>query len=284
MEIALEPKSPAEAEGLYRALLEMMQRDPPIRGRPDHESGLFMLCGDSEPELDAVLDELINVRKIGINVGAPQVAYVETLGRAAEIDYTLRSRPGDHFARVQLLFEPGDAYAFESHLDAAALPTEFLEGIERGVEAARSEGLLAGFKVVDFKVTLLDAAYHDTDSSAASFEIAAHQAFKQLRDQAEPRLIWPVMALYIATPPETLLAVQADLRRKRLDIAAIDQTDQAAELEVFAPLANLFGYADTLRDLTGGQAICTMRFARYEPVPAWPGPDDLYPSDIGMRA
>ena len=285
MEIAIEPKSEKDAEALYTALLEMMSRDPPIRGRPDQESGQFLLCGDSEPELDEVLDELINGRKIGVNVGAPQVAYLETLGRAAEIDhaYTRQTGGSGQFARMRLLFEPSDGYAFQSRLSFPMDP-EFIDGVQRGLEGARSQGLLAGFKVVDFRATLLDAAYHDIDSSPIAFEIAAREAFKQLREKAEPLLIEPIMALYVTAPLDALKAVEDTLKRKRGAITSTDKVKEVAEIAAFVPLANLFGYVNTLRGETEGQGFCTMRFSHYAPVPAWPGSDDLYPSDIGMRA
>jgi len=244
--------------------------------------------GDSEPELDVILDELINGRKIGVNVGASQVVYLETLGRGAVVDHTYKREisPGGEFARVVLSFEPsppGSGFAYEFDADCQ-VDEDYWPAVRKGLERARLGGLLAGIPVTDFTARLVGGAQNDAESSQVAFEIAAFEAFRQLRDQAEPVLIEPVMALYVTAPFAALDAVLAHLTRKRGTIATTDKTEDAAELEAFVPLASLFGYGTTLQALTDGRASCTMRFSHYAPAPLWTDPDGVFPGSIGMRA
>jgi elongation factor G len=272
IEIAVEPKSKADQEKLGVALAKLAAEDPSFNVSTDHESGQTILKGMGELHLDIKIDILKRTYKVEANIGAPQVAYRESLGRRAEIDYTHKKQTGGtgQFARVKLVFEPGEpgsGFQFESAIVGGAVPKEYIPGVQKGLESAKENGLLAGFPVIDFKATLVDGAYHDVDSSVLAFEIASRAAFKELREKGAPKLLEPIMAVEVVTPEEYLGSVIGDLNGRRGQIQGQDVRGNAIVVNAFVPLANMFGYVNTLRGMSQGRAAFTMQYDHYAPVP-----------------
>jgi elongation factor G len=272
IEIAVEPKSKADQEKLGVALAKLAAEDPSFNVSTDHESGQTILKGMGELHLDIKIDILKRTYKVEANIGAPQVAYRESLGRRAEIDYTHKKQTGGtgQFARVKLVFEPGEpgtGFQFESSIVGGAVPKEYIPGVEKGLTSAKENGLLAGFPVIDFKATLIDGAYHDVDSSVLAFEIASRAAFKELREKGSPKLLEPIMNVEVVTPEEYLGSVIGDLNGRRGQIQGQDVRGNAIVINAFVPLANMFGYVNTLRGMSQGRAAFTMQYDHYAPVP-----------------
>jgi elongation factor G len=272
IEIAVEPKSKADQEKLGVALAKLAAEDPSFTVSTDHESGQTILKGMGELHLDIKIDILKRTYKVEANIGAPQVAYRESLGRRAEIDYTHKKQTGGtgQFARVKLVFEPGEpgsGFVFESAIVGGAVPKEYIPGVQKGIESAKDNGLLAGFPLIDFKATLVDGAYHDVDSSVLAFEIASRAAFKELREKGSPKLLEPIMAVEVVTPEEYLGSVIGDLNGRRGMIQGQDMRGNATVVNAFVPLANMFGYVNTLRGMSQGRAQFTMQYDHYDPVP-----------------
>lgn len=272
IEIAVEPKSKADQEKLGVALAKLASEDPSFTVSTDHESGQTILKGMGELHLDIKIDILKRTYKVEANIGAPQVAYRESLGKKAEIDYTHKKQTGGtgQFARVKLVFEPGEpgsGFVFESGIVGGAVPKEYVPGVEKGITSAKDNGLLAGFPLIDFKATLIDGAYHDVDSSVLAFEIASRAAFKELREKGAPKLLEPIMAVEVVTPEEYLGSVIGDLNGRRGMIQGQDTRGNAIVVNAFVPLANMFGYVNTLRGMSQGRAQFTMQYDHYDPVP-----------------
>jgi len=272
IEIAVEPKSKADQEKLGVALAKLAAEDPSFTVSTDHESGQTILKGMGELHLDIKIDILKRTYKVEANIGAPQVAYRESLGRKAEIDYTHKKQTGGtgQFARIKLVFEPGEpgsGFVFESSLTGGSVPKEYIPGVQKGLESSKENGLLAGFPLIDFKATLIDGAYHDVDSSVLAFEIAARAAFKELREKGGPKLLEPIMKVEVLTPDEYLGDVIGDLNSRRGQIQGTDQRGNAQVVTAFVPLANMFGYIGNLRGMSQGRAQFTMQYDHYEPVP-----------------
>jgi elongation factor G len=272
IEIAIEPKSKADQEKLGVALQKLASEDPTFRVNTDQESGQTILRGMGELHLDIKVDILRRTYKVDANIGQPQVAYRETLGRAAEINYTHKKQTGGsgQFAEVKILFEPvepGVGYSFESKVVGGSVPREYVPGVEKGLLSAKDNGLLAGFPVIDFKATLLDGKYHDVDSSVLAFEIAARAAFRELRDRASPKLLEPIMKVEVTTPEDYVGDVIGDLNSRRGMIQGTDQRGNAQVILAHVPLANMFGYVNTLRSMSQGRAAFHMEYDHYEPVP-----------------
>jgi elongation factor G len=272
IEIAVEPKSKADQEKLGVALAKLASEDPSFTVSTDHESGQTILKGMGELHLDIKIDILKRTYKVEANIGAPQVAYRESLGKKAEIDYTHKKQTGGtgQFARVKLVFEPGEpgsGFVFESAIVGGAVPKEYIPGVQKGLESAKDNGLLAGFPLIDFKATLIDGAFHDVDSSVLAFEIASRAAFKELRTQGAPKLLEPIMAVEVVTPEEYLGSVIGDLNGRRGMIQGQDMRGNATVVNAFVPLANMFGYVNTLRGMSQGRAQFTMQYDHYDPVP-----------------
>jgi len=272
IEIAVEPKSKADQEKLGVALSKLAAEDPSFTVSTDHESGQTILKGMGELHLDIKIDILKRTYKVEANIGAPQVAYRESITRKAEIDYTHKKQTGGtgQFARIKVVVEPGEpgtGFVFESSIVGGAVPKEYIPGVVKGFESAKENGLLAGFPLIDFKVTLIDGAYHDVDSSVLAFEIAARAAFKELREKASPKLLEPVMKVEVVTPEEYLGSVIGDLNGRRGMIQGQDMRGNAIVVDAFVPLANMFGYVNTLRGMSQGRAQFTMTYDHYEPVP-----------------
>ncbi|ESQ92046.1 elongation factor G [Asticcacaulis sp. AC460] len=272
IEIAVEPKSKADQEKLGVALAKLASEDPSFTVSTDHESGQTILKGMGELHLDIKIDILKRTYKVEANIGAPQVAYRESITRKADIDYTHKKQTGGtgQFARIKVTVEPGEpgtGFVFESAIVGGNVPKEYIPGVIKGFETSKENGLLAGFPLIDFKVTLTDGAYHDVDSSVLAFEIAARAAFKELRDKAGPRLLEPIMKVEVVTPEEYLGSVIGDLNGRRGMIQGQDMRGNAIVVDAFVPLANMFGYVNTLRGMSQGRAQFSMTYDHYEPVP-----------------
>src|SRR5277367_5391726 len=273
IEIAIEPKSKADQEKLGVALAKLAAEDPSFRVSTDQESGQTILKGMGELHLDIKVDILRRTYKVDANIGAPQVAYRETLGRKADIDYTHKKQTGGtgQFARVKILFEPGEpgsGFVFESKIVGGAVPKEYIPGVEKGINSVMGSGVLAGFPVVDVKATLNDGAYHDVDSSALAFEIASRAAFREGLQKGGSVLLEPIMKVEVVTPEEHTGYVMGDLLSRRGQVQGQDMRANAVVINAMVPLANMFGYVNQLRSGTQGRANFTMQFDHYEQVPA----------------
>jgi elongation factor G len=228
--------------------------------------------GMGELHLDIKVDILRRTYKVDANIGAPQVAYRETITRVAEVDYTHKKQTGGsgQYARVKIRFEPmppGTGYEFENDVVGGTVPKEYIPGVEKGLKGSVDNGVLAGFPVIDFKATLYDGAYHDVDSSALAFEIASRAAFKEGMAKAGPKLLEPVMRVEVVTPKDFVGPVIGDLNSRRGRITGQDERGNAGVINAMVPLANMFGYVNTLRSMTQGRAQYTMHFDHYEQVP-----------------
>jgi elongation factor G len=225
-----------------------------------------------ELHLDILVDRMKREFKVEANIGAPQVAYRETITKSAEINYTHKKQTGGsgQFAKLTLVFEPnepGKGYEFENEIVGGAIPKEYIPGVEKGLEGAQETGIIAGFPVVDFKVRLIDGAYHDVDSSALAFEIATRAAFKEGMQKAGPQLLEPMMKVEVVTPEDYMGDVIGDLNSRRGQIGSMDDRGNAKVITAMVPLANMFGYINTLRSMSQGRANYSMVFDHYEPVP-----------------
>ena len=273
IEVAVEPKSKADQEKMGTALARLAQEDPSFRVTVDHESGQTVIKGMGELHLEILVDRMRREFKVEANVGAPQVAYRETITKKAEIDYTHKKQTGGsgQFARIKLVFEPqpepGMGFLFENKIVGGSVPKEYVPGVEKGLTVSKETGVIAGFPVIDFKVQLIDGAYHDVDSSVLAFEIAARAAFKEGIAKAGPALLEPIMSVEVVTPDDYMGDVIGDLNGRRGQITGMDQRGNARVLAAMVPLATMFGYVNTLRSMSQGRAQYTMQFHHYERVP-----------------
>jgi len=273
IEIAIEPKTKADQEKMGQALQRLAAEDPSFRVSVDHESGQTILKGMGELHLDILVDRMKREFKVEANIGAPQVAYRETITKAADISYTHKKQTGGsgQFAKIDLTFEPsepGSGFIFEDTVVGGNVPKEYIPGVKKGLEMAKETGIIAGFPVLDFKVTLTDGAYHDVDSSVMAFEIAAKSAFKEGMSKAGAQLLEPMMKVEVVTPEEYMGDIIGDLNSRRGQVNAMDDRGNAKVITAMVPLANMFGYINTLRSMSQGRANYTMQFDHYEPVPA----------------
>jgi elongation factor G len=272
IEIAVEPKTKVDQEKMGNALQRLAAEDPSFRVTSDLESGQTIIKGMGELHLEIIVDRMKREFKVDANIGAPQVAYRESISREAEVDYIHRKQTGGsgQFARVKIIFEPGEpgsGYQFESKVHGGSVPKEFQPGVVKGLAAARESGVLAGFPVIDFKAVLVDGASHDVDSSVLAFEIAARAAFREAMEKARPRLLEPVMAVEVVTPEDYMGDVIGDLNSRRGHVQNMDQRGNARVVTATVPLANMFGYINTLRSISQGRAQFSMQFDHYEQVP-----------------
>ncbi len=273
IELAVEPKSKADQEKMGLALQRLASEDPSFRVSVDHESGQTILKGMGELHLEILVDRMKREFKVEANVGAPQVAYRETFTKKTEVNYTHKKQTGGtgQFAKITLVFEPGErgaGFEFENEIVGGAVPKEYIPGVEKGLNQAKESGIIAGFPVVDFKVTLIDGSYHDVDSSVLAFEIAAKAAFKEAMAKAGPQLLEPVMKVEVVTPEEYMGDVIGDINSRRGQINAMEDRGNAKVVTALVPLAAMFGYINDLRSKSQGRAQYTMQFDHYEPVPA----------------
>jgi elongation factor G len=272
IEMAVEPKSKADQEKLGVALAKLLAEDPSFRVSTDQETGQTIIKGMGELHLDIKIDILRRTYKVEANVGAPQVAYREKLGRPVQIDYTHKKQTGGsgQFARVIIDFapgEPGSGFVFENKVVGGSVPKEFVPGVEKGLEQSKENGLLAGFPMIDFSATLVDGAYHDVDSSVLAFQIAAQAAFRELKEKGSVKLLEPIMKVEVVTPDEYTGSVIGDLNSRRGMIQGQDMRGNAVVVNAMVPLANMFGYVSQLRSFSQGRANYTMLFDHYEEVP-----------------
>ena len=272
IEIAVEPRTKNDQQRLSQGLQRLAAEDPSFRVETDRESGQTIMRGMGELHLDILVDRLKREFRVEANVGAPQVAYRETISRAAEIDYTHKKQTGGagQFARVKLEIipaEPGEGYAFESAVVGGSVPKEYVPGVEKGIGSIMGSGPLAGFPVIDFRVRLVDGASHDVDSSVMAFEIAARSAMREGLRKAGARLLEPIMKVEVVTPSEYTGGIIGDLTSRRGQVRGQEPRGNAAAIDALVPLANMFGYINNLRSISSGRANFTMQFDHYETVP-----------------
>ena len=272
IEIAIEPKTKADQEKMSQALQRLAAEDPSFQVSVDHESGQTIMKGMGELHLDILVDRMKREFKVEANIGAPQVAYRETITQPYTVDYTHKKQTGGsgQFAKLQAEFLPaeaGEGFEFINEIVGGNIPKEYIPGVEKGIEMAMQTGVIAGFPVVDFKVRLFDGAYHDVDSSVMAFEIAAKAAFREAMGKAKPQLLEPMMKVEVVTPEEYMGDIIGDLNSRRGQVNAMSDRGNAKVVDAFVPLANMFGYINNLRSMSQGRAQYTMQFDHYEPVP-----------------
>ena len=270
--IAVEPKTKGDQEKMGLALNRLAAEDPSFRVKSDEESGQTIISGMGELHLDIIVDRMKREFKVEANVGAPQVAYRETITREADIDYTHKKQSGGsgQFARVKIKFEPnpeGEDFAFESTVVGGNVPKEYIPGVEKGIQSVMDSGPVAGFPMLGVKATLMDGAYHDVDSSVLAFEIAARAAFREGAQKAGAQLLEPIMKVEVVTPEDYMGDVIGDLNSRRGQIAGTETRGVDTVIGAMVPLANMFGYVNSLRSMSQGRAQYTMHFDHYDPVP-----------------
>jgi elongation factor G len=273
IEIAIEPKSKADQEKLGVALAKLATEDPSFRVSTDQESGQTILKGMGELHLDIKVDILKRTYKVDANIGAPQVAFREKITQRVEHGYTHKKQTGGsgQFAQIKIIAEPtqpGTPFEFENEIVGGAVPKEFIPGVEKGLESVLGSGVVAGFPVVDLKVTLIDGKYHDVDSSALAFEICARQCLKEALQMAKPVLLEPIMKVEVVTPEDYTGSVIGDLNSRRGQIQGQDMRGNANVINAMVPLMNMFGYVNNLRSMSQGRATFTMQFDHYSELPA----------------
>jgi len=272
IEVAVEPKTKADQEKMGVALGRLAAEDPSFRVAVDDETGQTLIRGMGELHLEIIVDRMRREFKVDANVGAPQVAYRETITRAAECDYTHKKQTGGagQFARIKLRIEPGEpgaGFEFDSKVVGGNVPREYVPGVQKGLRGAMATGVVAGYPMIDIKATLLDGAYHEVDSSVMAFEIAARAAFREAVGKAAPRLLEPIMRVEVVTPDEYMGDVIGDLNSRRGQIQGMDPRGNATLVRAMVPLATMFGYVNSLRSVSQGRAQYSMFFDHYEQVP-----------------
>ncbi|MGA8175240.1 MAG: elongation factor G [Pseudolabrys sp.] len=273
IEIAIEPKSKADQEKLGVALAKLAAEDPSFRVSTDQESGQTIQKGMGELHLDIKVDILKRTYKVDANIGAPQVAFREKITHRVDHGYTHKKQTGGsgQFAQIKIIAEPtlpGTPFEFENEIVGGAVPKEFIPGVEKGLESVLGSGVVAGFPVVDLKVTLIDGKYHDVDSSALAFEICARQCLKEALQMAKPVLLEPIMKVEVVTPEDYTGSVIGDLNSRRGQIQGQDMRGNANVINAMVPLMNMFGYVNNLRSMSQGRATFTMQFDHYSELPA----------------
>ncbi|MFQ5958497.1 MAG: elongation factor G [Alphaproteobacteria bacterium] len=272
IEVAVEPRTKGDQEKMATALSRLADEDPSFRVSVDSESGQTIIKGMGELHLEIIVDRMRREFKVDANVGAPQVAYRETISHAADADYIHKKQTGGagQFARVKLALEPlapGAGVEFESKVVGGSVPREFIPAVKKGVEGAATGGIVAGFPMIDFRAVLTDGASHEVDSSALAFEIAARAAFREAAMRAGAKLLEPMMRVEVVTPEEYMGDVMGDLNARRGHITGMEPRGNAQVVNAMVPLATMFGYVNNLRSMTQGRATYTMHFDHYEPVP-----------------
>jgi elongation factor G len=273
IEIAIEPKSKADQEKLGVALAKLVAEDPSFRVSTDQESGQTIIKGMGELHLDIKVDILKRTYKVDANIGAPQVAYREKITRPATVTYTHKKQTGGsgQYAEVKIVAQPlppgGENFVFENEIVGGAVPKEFVPGVEKGLESVLGSGVLAGFPVVDLKVSLVDGKFHEVDSSALAFEIAARMALREALQKGGAVLLEPIMKVEVVTPEDYTGSVIGDLNSRRGQIQGQDMRGNANVITAMVPLANMFSYVNNLRSMSQGRATFTMQFDHYAEVP-----------------
>jgi elongation factor G len=270
--IAVEPKTKSDFEKLGASLQKLILEDPSFRVRTDEESGQTILSGMGELHLEIIVDRLLREFNVAANVGEPQVAYRETITKTVEAEgrFIRQSGGRGQYGDVWLTIEPqpGKGFEFVNRIVGGSIPREYIPAVEKGVIEAMEKGVLAGYPMVDIKVTLIDGSYHDVDSSEMAFKIAGSMGFKEGARQAHPILLEPLMSIEIITPEEYMGQVVADLTSRRGKTTKVEYRGGTNVIVGEVPLAKMFGYATDLRSLTQGRATFTLQFSHYSPVPA----------------
>ena len=272
IEIAVEPKTKADQEKMGEALGRLAKEDPSFRVTSDEESGQTIIKGMGELHLDIIVDRMKREFKVEANIGAPQVAYRETILGSTEVTYIHKKQSGGagQFAKVTLNvepLEPGKGREVENKIKGGAIPKEFIPGVEKGVESVADSGILAGFPLIDYKVTILDGLHHDVDSSVLAFEIASRMCFREACQKATLKLLEPIMKVEVVTPEDFMGDVIGDLNSRRGQVGSTEPRGNATVIAATVPLANMFGYINNLRSSTQGRAQYTMQFSHYDKVP-----------------
>ncbi len=272
IQVAVEPRTKGDQEKMSAALSRLAAEDPSFRVEVDAESGQTIISGMGELHLEIIVDRLRREFSVDAGVGAPQVAYRETVGRGADVDYTHKKQTGGsgQYARIKLRIEPldsGSGIEFESTVTGGNVPREFIPAVEKGVRSAATSGVVAGYPMIDFQVELYDGDYHDVDSSALAFEIAARSAFRDLVLRAAPKLLEPMMRVEVVTPEAHMGDVIGDLNSRRGQITGMEPRGNTQVVNAMVPLATMFGYVNNLRSMTQGRATYSMHFDHYAPVP-----------------
>ncbi len=273
IELSVEPKTKADQEKMGIALNRLAAEDPSFRVSTDHESGQTIIKGMGELHLDILVDRMRREFKVEANVGAPQVAYREYLGKKVDVDYTHKKQSGGsgQFGRVKFTVEPGErgqGIIFNDEVKGGNIPKEYIPSVEKGMRETAASGSLIGFPIIDFTITLYDGAYHDVDSSALAFEIAGRAAMREAAQKSGIKLLEPIMKVEVVAPDEYLGDVIGDMNSRRGQIQGTDTRGNAQVVEVMVPLANMFGYVNQLRSFTQGRANYSMFFSHYDEVPA----------------
>ncbi len=273
IEVAVEPKTKADQEKMSEALGRLAAEDPSFGVSTDMESGQTIIKGMGELHLDIIVDRMKREFKVEADVGAPQVAYRETITADADVDYTHKKQSGGagQFARVKMMVkkgEPGCGLEFINKVVGGNIPKEYIPGVQKGIESAMQNGVVAGYPVIDISVTLYDGAFHDVDSSVMAFEIAGRSAFKDALSKSSPKLLEPMMKVEVVTPEDFVGDVIGDLNSRRGQVQGMDPQGNATLVKATVPLATMFGYVNNLRSMTQGRAVYTMQFDKYELVPA----------------
>ena len=272
IEIAVEPKTKSDQEKMGMALARLAAEDPSFRVETDHESGQTIIKGMGELHLEILVDRMHREFKVDANIGQPQVAYRETISKLAYVDYTHKKQTGGsgQFARVKIKFEPlppGSGFEFVSTVTGGNVPREYIPGVEKGIAGALSNGIISGFPMTDLKATLYDGGSHDVDSSVMAFELASRAAFREGAAKAGPQLLEPTMKVEVVTPEDYMGDIIGDLNSRRGQVESMDQRGNARVINAFVPLANMFGYVNTLRSQSQGRAQFSMTFDHYSVVP-----------------
>ena len=272
IELSVEPKTKADQERMGIALNRLSAEDPSFRVSTDHESGQTIIKGMGELHLDIIVDRMRREFKVEANVGAPQVAYRESLAKPVDIDYTHKKQSGGsgQFGRVKVSVAPGERGAgitFIDEIKGGNIPREYIPSVEKGMRESAGNGHLIGFPIIDFEIRLTDGAYHDVDSSALAFEIAGRAAMREVAAKSGIKLLEPVMKVEVVTPEEFMGDVIGDMNSRRGQIQGTDSRGNAQVVEAMVPLANMFGYVNQLRSFTQGRANYSMQFSHYEEVP-----------------
>ena len=273
IEVAVEPKTKADYEKMGQALGRLAQEDPSFRVATDEESGQTIIKGMGELHLEILVDRMKREFKVEADVGAPQVAYRETITKDVEVDYTHKKQSGGagQFARVKMKFKPLDrnsGFKFNNSVVGGNIPREYIPGVEKGIKSAAQNGVIAGYNVIDFEAEVYDGAFHDVDSSVLAFEIASRAAFREAVAKASPKLLEPMMKVEVVTAEEYMGDIIGDLNSRRGQIEKMEDRGNAKVVSSVVPLANMFGYVNNLRSMSQGRASYTMLFSHYDVVPS----------------
>jgi elongation factor G len=272
IELAVEPKTQADADKMSNALAKLAEEDPTFRVKTDEESGQTVIAGMGELHLEILVDRMRREFKVEVNEGQPQVAYREAITKPVTHREVYKKQTGGRgkFADIQVEFIPGETgkgFEFINEIKGGSIPKEFIGPVEKGIKAAMNEGVLAGYQLLDLKARLFDGSYHDVDSDALSFELAGRYAYREACSKAAPIILEPIMKVEVVTPEEYMGSVVGDLNRRRGMIQGMTSRGNAQVVNALVPLSEMFGYVTQLRTLSSGRAASTMEFAKYEPTP-----------------